>query len=46
MAGIGQEAADIVGVWTLMMMISVVIYSFPQKHSSPKAYPNISFSIS
>ena len=37
------EAADIVGVWTLMMMISVVIYSFPAEAFKSQGIPKYLF---
>lgn len=37
------EAADIVGAWTLMMMISVVIYSFPAEAFKSQGIPKYLF---
>lgn len=38
-----MEAADIVGVWTLMMMISVMIYSFPAEAFKSQGIPKYLF---
>ena len=37
------EAANIVGVWALMMVVSVVIYSFPAEAYKAKGIPKILF---
>lgn len=37
------EAANIVGAWALMMMVSVVIYSFPAEAYKAKGIPKILF---